>query len=370
MTSTVDVTVPADLLALLAENAASCDREGVIVPENIEALTRAGMFRLLAPRSHGGLEVTPARFVEICSELGRACGSSAWVVSIMNSCTWALSRFPAGVREALFAGSSGPMVCGVVAPSGECRNRQDHLEITGRWAYASGCLHSEWALLGVRQVNDVGETIGLGVALVPMAELTIERTWNAVGLCGTGSHTLQAKRVQVPPANVIGMDVAASGIVSPGMPMLYRSALVPILALSLAGPLLGMVFGALDRFDRDNPSPRVDSSAAATTARTQVTSTIESIRSTALAAADETETWAARATGMPPLDQVKVKLDIATVARDARAAVDGLLDIAGVRGLSRDSDLARCWRDIAVGSRHGMLNYQRVSAEYGRLLLG
>jgi len=118
MTSTVDVTVPADLLALLAENAASCDREGVIVPENIEALTRAGMFRLLAPGSHGGLEVTPARFVEICSELGRACGSSAWVVSIMNSCTWALSRFPAGVGEALFAGSSGPMVCGVVAPSG------------------------------------------------------------------------------------------------------------------------------------------------------------------------------------------------------------------------------------------------------------
>ena len=93
MTSTVDVTVPADLLALLAENAAACDREGVIVPENIEALTRAGMFRLLAPGSHGGLEVSPAQFVEISSELGRACGSSAWVVSIMNSCTWALSRY-------------------------------------------------------------------------------------------------------------------------------------------------------------------------------------------------------------------------------------------------------------------------------------
>ena len=73
---------------------------------------------------------------------------------------------------------------------------------------------------------------------------------------------------------------------------------------------------------------------------------------------------------MPPLDQVRVKLDIAEVARGTRAAVDALLDIAGVTGLSRDSDLARYWRDIAVGSRHGMLNYRRVSEEYGRLLLG
>ena len=175
---------------------------------------------------------------------------------------------------------------------------------------------------------------------------------------------------QVPPANVIGMDVAASGIVSPSIPMLYRSALVPILALALAGPLLGMALGALDSFDRGFPQSRIETAGAAADARAQVVSAIESVRSTALAAANDTETWAARAARMPPLDQVKVKLDIANVARDARAAVDGLLDIAGVRGLSRDSDLARYWRDIAVGSRHGMLNYRRVSEEYGRLLLG
>jgi alkylation response protein AidB-like acyl-CoA dehydrogenase len=70
------------------------------------------------------------------------------------------------------------------------------------------------------------------------------------------------------------------------------------------------------------------------------------------------------------VDQAKVKLDIAEVAHDTRAAVDSLLDIAGVTGLSNDSDLARYWRDIAVGSRHGMLNFRRVSEEYGRLLLG
>jgi alkylation response protein AidB-like acyl-CoA dehydrogenase len=224
--------------------------------------------------------------------------------------------------------------------------------------------------LGVLNVNESGETIGRSIALVPMKDVTIERTWNAVGLSGTGSHTLRADHIEVPHQFVIGMDVAASGTVSSSVPPLFRSALVPILALALAGPLLGMAQGALDSFDRGFPQFRIENAGAAADPRAQVAGAIESVRGIALAAAYDTEAWATRATKMPPPDQVKVKLDIANVARDARAAVDGLLDIAGVRGLSHDSDLARYWRDIAVGSRHGMLNYRRVSEEYGRLLLG
>jgi alkylation response protein AidB-like acyl-CoA dehydrogenase len=105
-------------------------------------------------------------------------------------------------------------------------------------------------------------------------------------------------------------------------------------------------------------------------ARGHVTEVFDRARNCALAAADNTEAWALRSSLMPPVDQVKVKLDIADVASTSRTAVDELLDIAGVTGLSDDSDLARFWRDIAVGSRHGMLNRRRVSEEYGRLLLG
>jgi 3-hydroxy-9,10-secoandrosta-1,3,5(10)-triene-9,17-dione monooxygenase len=371
MTSTVDVTVHSDLLALLTKNAAVCEREGVIVPDNIEALSAAGMFRLLGPRAHGGFEVSPRQFVEICTELGRGCGSSAWVASIMNSCTWALNRFPDAVRESVFAGPAAPMVCGVVAPTGECVGRRGHLEITGSWAYASGCLHAEWALLGVLNVNESGDTLGRSIALVPMKELTIERTWDAVGLSGTGSHTLRADHVEVPQPCVIGMDVAASGRSgSPGIGPLFRNALVPILALALAGPLLGMALGALDCFDRKDPQSRVDNAGTSADARLPVIGVIDMARDSALTAASTTQAWALSSTMMPAVDQVKVKLDIAEVARDTRAAVDSLLDIAGVRGLSRDSELARYWRDIAVGSRHGMLNFRRVSEEYGRLLLG
>jgi alkylation response protein AidB-like acyl-CoA dehydrogenase len=310
--------------------------------------------------------VTPRRFVEICAELGRGCASSAWVVSIMNSCTWALSRFPATVRESLFAGPSTPLVCGVVAPTGECLDRGAALEITGSWAYASGCLHSDWALLGVRKVNVAGETTGRSIALLPMRELTIERTWNAVGLAGTGSHTLRADHIVVPPACVVPMEVAASGSVSSNVPLLFRNPLVPILSLALAGPLLGMALGALDSFDRTFGQSRAGSSDA----RGLVVSAIDAARDRALAAAADTEAWSRRSTTMPPVDQVKVKLDIAEVARATRATVDEVLDIAGVTGLSDDSAMARYWRDIAVGSRHGMLNYRRVSEEYGGLLLG
>jgi hypothetical protein len=166
------------------------------------------------------------------------------------------------------------------------------------------------------------------------------------------------------------MDVAASGSGSPGAGPLFRNALVPILALALAGPLLGMALGALDCFDRKYPQSRVDNTGTSADARLPVIGVIDRARDSALTAASTTQAWALSSMMMPAVDQAKVKLDIAEVAHDTRAAVDSLLDIAGVTGLSNDSDLARYWRDIAVGSRHGMLNFRRVSEEYGRLLLG
>ena len=234
--------------------------------------------------------------------------------------------------------------------------------------YASGCLHADWALLGVRTVDDDGNDVGRGIALVPMDRLTVERNWNSVGLSGTGSHAVCADTVAVPRTHVIGMDVASTGSLAPEIPELFRSSLVPILALALAGPLLGMTLGALDTFNRDYALTRAGAPAAVA-ALTRATDSVAAARSVAVNAANQTQLWAAGCKPMPPIDQVKVKLDIAEVAREARTVVETLLDLAGAPGLSMDSTLAGYWRDLAVGSRHGMLNYFRVTEEYGRLLL-
>ena len=96
-------------------------------------------------------------------------------------------------------------ICGVVAPSSSSRAVDGGLVVTGQWGFASGCLHSQWAMLGVPVVDESGEQIDQGLALIPMSDLSIKDTWYVAGMRGTGSNTLIAEDVFVPvPPHPVG----------------------------------------------------------------------------------------------------------------------------------------------------------------------
>ena len=67
-------------------------------------------------------------------------------------------------------------------PDLRCRRPELHhravdggLVVTGKWGFASGCLHSQWAMLGVPVVDETGEQIDQGLALIPMSDLSHRR---------------------------------------------------------------------------------------------------------------------------------------------------------------------------------------------------
>jgi hypothetical protein len=61
-------------------------------------------------------------------------------------------------------------------------------------AYSSGCHHSNWAMLGFPVLNEAGEMIDQGGALVPMTELAIKDTWHVSGMQATASDTSSVTR--------------------------------------------------------------------------------------------------------------------------------------------------------------------------------
>ncbi|MET7990756.1 hypothetical protein ABZU76_07575 [Amycolatopsis sp. NPDC005232] len=71
------------------------------------------------------------------------------------------------------------------------------------------------------------------LALVPTADLVVERTWNMAGMCGTGSHTLVARDVLVPDERIAA---AAPFTLSD----------VSLFAITVLGPVVGAAQGALD----------------------------------------------------------------------------------------------------------------------------
>lgn len=86
--------------------------------------------------------------------------------------------------------------CGSGIPGGQGERGVGGVRISGRWPNVSGCEDAVWALLGM-VVDGV-----FSFAVVPVADLAIERTWHMAGMCGTGSQTVAADDLLVPAERV------------------------------------------------------------------------------------------------------------------------------------------------------------------------
>ncbi|GHF71105.1 acyl-CoA dehydrogenase [Streptomyces mashuensis] len=371
----------AALVGLLRGNAARTEEGRRVVEENIEALAGAGLFALTVPGRFGGHQASVRALLEVSAELGRGCGSTAWTTALVNVCAWITALYPERAQREVFGEDPGARVCSVFTPGGTSRAAGSGQVISGRWPFASGCLHAQWALLGTPVTGAAGEQLDRGVALVPMAELAVEDTWHTVGMRGTGSHTLVAEDVFVPGHRILSVSRALRGEYPTEFTdeALYRAPFVPVLASVLVGPQWGMARGGLELVTASLAEGRPLSHTFFTRAREASSTQMQLAEAAQLVdtaglhlmrAADDIDACAASGRRMPLRERARVRMDTATVARRSREALDILLNLHGAGSFTEANPLQRLWRDQETASRHAMTNPAVASELYGRALLG
>jgi 3-hydroxy-9,10-secoandrosta-1,3,5(10)-triene-9,17-dione monooxygenase len=152
----------------------------------------------MQPRRYGGLETDFRTKLEVTRELALGCGSTVWATSLINVCAWFAGMWNEQAQDDVWKDNPSARIAGVLAPSGTVEPVNGGYRLTGRWAWCTGCLHAQWALLGVPITDDNGQLTDQGFVLVPMSELSIEDTWFVTGMRGTGSNTVAANNVFVP----------------------------------------------------------------------------------------------------------------------------------------------------------------------------
>src|SRR5258708_4108914 len=75
-----------ELAPVITERATEIEAGGRIPPDLVEALRSIGVFRMLVPHSHGGLELDLPKALEIYEALSRIDGSVGWVAMIGGGC--------------------------------------------------------------------------------------------------------------------------------------------------------------------------------------------------------------------------------------------------------------------------------------------
>ncbi|WP_304663860.1 GTP cyclohydrolase II RibA [Pseudarthrobacter sulfonivorans] len=175
------------------------------IPDTVMAeLKAAGVFQMLAPKAVGGFGMCLETYVQVVRRLAQGDASTAWSVGHLAEHVWMLARWPKQAQDEVFAAGPAPLAAATGAPPGSAEKVPGGFTISGRWSFASGVMHSDWALLAVQHGG-----VRLQ-CLVPMADLELLDVWHTAGLRGTGSNDLRAEALFVPAHRALEWNLLAA----------------------------------------------------------------------------------------------------------------------------------------------------------------
>lgn len=114
---------------LLAKNALKSEEDRRAHEENINAISEAGLFRLMVPKRFGGHQGSIASHLEVTAALAEFCAGTAWVTALTNVCAWFVGLYPRRAQEDVFGANPDARVAGVFTPSNDCRR------VEGGWSF-------------------------------------------------------------------------------------------------------------------------------------------------------------------------------------------------------------------------------------------
>jgi alkylation response protein AidB-like acyl-CoA dehydrogenase len=363
------------VLPLLADNAARTEQLRRVAPENMEALTDAGVFRMTVGKHFGGYESDLLTQYEVLSAISSACPSTGWVATILTAMLWNTGMFPDEAQDEVFS-DPRVRVASVFAPGGQAVRSDGGVVVSGRWPFNTGCHHSQWAILTA--LLDDGEGPAPASVLIPYDELEILDDWNATGMAGTGSNTTVAQDVFVPEHRILPiarqLTLDLPSVRHADNPYFHKP-LVAFLIAQAAGAPVGTARGAFDAFTRRLPGRAItyttyDDQSAAPVTHIELGEAAMKIESADAHARRANKLVNNVGSSMSLEERARVRAHAAYATRLAREAVAVLFEASGASAIQLDVPIQRYQRDIQALANHAFLTAPTALELYGRVLVG
>lgn len=374
-----------DLIPVLRERALETEKNRDLLPETIADLKAAGIHKIFTPRRYGGYEMDWGVHVDVTKELGRGCGSTSWVSSVVFCHTWLLARFPPECQEEFWPEHPDAVIGTAFAGGGGMEKTEGGFILNGQWKFSSGINHSDCAVVAAQvggKKDDLhsGRTQVFRMAMLLPSEYEVVDTWDSEGLRGTGSHDIKVVNQFVPEHRTI-LTEEATGTKPPGAVLhdnyIYNVEFSPYFFTLVAGPMLGTAMGALEEYceltktrsgqmfgesiiDQVPVQVRVGESAAEIHAAHLIVDNINQYLHDEGAAGRE----------LPGTTLLTVKRDLAYASRQCLAAATRLSGMMGVTAQTGRNPVQRHFRDCRTISTHGGLQWDGAMTPNGKLMFG
>jgi 3-hydroxy-9,10-secoandrosta-1,3,5(10)-triene-9,17-dione monooxygenase len=369
------------LIPAIRERARPAERLRRLPDETFAELQEAGLFRCLQPKRYGGYELDPGTLYQAVMEIGAVCGSTAWILGVIGIHNWHLALFAPQAQDDVWGKDTGIQVSTSLAPTGTVTRVDGGFRLRGRWSFSSGCDFCQWAALGglVPPLGD-SDAPDMRTFLVPRSDYTIDDTWYAVGLCGTGSKDVVVDDAFVPGYRTHSYRDAFY-LTNPGAAVndapLYRLPFGLVFPACISSPAIGVALGALEAF-RDQTtiriSPRDRSRVAedpfAQLALAEAAAEVTAARDRLLGDFAEAMRTVRDGPELSLAQRARYRWDTAKAVDRSVRAVDRLFEASGGRGVFLDNPIQRAWRDVHAIRAHAGNNLERAAFVFGRSEFG
>ena len=366
-----------ELAPELAAAADEIERRRELPEPVVDALVERGLYRLLLPRSLGGAELLPARFVPVIEQIANADASTAWCLNQASGCSMTAAYLEPAAACEIFGGLRGILAWG--PGPGSARIVEGGYRVTASWSFASGSHNATWLGChvpiveadGTPRLNCDGSPV-VRTMLFPKANARMTDIWHVIGLKGTGSDKFSVEDLFVPQRHTATRDDETRR----EQGLLYRFSSLQLYAAGFAGVAMGIARSTLDAFValahdkvpfrsagtlRDNHL--VQSQVAQAEAR------LSAAHAFLLGSLQEITAEVERA-GQITLDQrMVIRLASTFAIHQSLQVVDTAYHAAGATAIFEENPFERRFRDIHTGSQQ-LQGRQEHFETAGQYLLG
>jgi 3-hydroxy-9,10-secoandrosta-1,3,5(10)-triene-9,17-dione monooxygenase len=232
------------MIPTLRARSKECEDLRKIPPQTVEEFRQAGFFRAAKSKRFGGYQLGIHTLVDLAFEVGRGCGSTAWMAGQWPGHNFMVGYFPQEGQAEYWAGGADTLSSTAssvakldIQPEGDgWRVRDTQLR------FSSGCDYAEWILMISQH----------GMGLVPKSDFEVLDDWYVSGLRGTGSKSVVIKDAYIPPHRFVSMTDLREGS-SPGAELTddpyLRAPMNVVLNQLLCASAVGAARGVQDLFE-------------------------------------------------------------------------------------------------------------------------
>jgi 3-hydroxy-9,10-secoandrosta-1,3,5(10)-triene-9,17-dione monooxygenase len=361
------------LVPTLRQRSKHCEELRRIPQETFDDFRVAGLLRSAQPTGFQGYGYGIDVAAEVAMEIGRGCGSSAWMACQWPGHQFMVGYFPLEAQQEYWAVDADTMSSTASAVA-----RLDIQPERGGWRvrnsqmrFSSGCDYAQWIFFVTQH----------GMGLVPKSDFHILDDWYVSGLRGTGSKSVVVDDAWIPPHRFVPLESLRTGS-TPGASLYpdnpyYHVPFNLVVHQLLLSATIGMARGVVDLYE-ERVTKRIDlhtfkpaSEGAGAQMRfaessAEVDAAVMFIRQNCRTLIE----WG-RVNHIPSdAERARVRRDVAYATRLSVQSTQRLLSSGDASGMFDNQQIGRLGRDLYMAGLQANLTWDEPAQTFSRTRWG